>query len=200
MMNFLYKNRYGIAKLVPTLPVAILVKTRGRLFLPVSVLPRISDRSNTEPPCSSDQRSQTITLNFTQQPYLIMAYGDGHDSRRKHRQSSAPKDADRSSKRHRHRRRHGSRKHGEESERDCETADCETAPLATSQILHCSSGTNRRAPDDDDVEEGEILEEDGADIAKLDARSDAKPAETGVPGDRDDQSNTSNLVYRIQIL
>ncbi|XP_027913453.1 serine/threonine-protein kinase prpf4B-like isoform X3 [Vigna unguiculata] len=127
-----------------------------------------------------------------------MAYGDGHDSRRKHRQSSAPKDADRSSKRHRHRRRHGSRKHGEESERDCETADCETAPLATSQILHCSSGTNRRAPDDDDVEEGEILEEDGADIAKLDARSDAKPAETGVPGDRDDQSNTSNLGHFVR--
>jgi len=126
-----------------------------------------------------------------------MASGDGHDSLRKNRRCSLSKDADRSSKRHRHRRRHGSRKHGEESESYCETADCETAPVAPSPIPPRSSGTNRGVPDDDDVEEGEILEEDEA---KLDAQFDANPAGTGVTGDRNVRSNNTNLVYPIQVL
>ncbi|KAK7348772.1 hypothetical protein VNO80_23439 [Phaseolus coccineus] len=121
-----------------------------------------------------------------------MASGDGHDSLRKNRRCSVPKEADRSSKRHRHRRRHGSRKHGEESERHCETADCETAAVAPSPIPPRSSGTNRRVPDDDDVEEGEILEEDDGDITKLDAQSDANPVENGVTGDRNVRSNNTN--------
>lgn len=63
-----------------------------------------------------------------------------------------------------------------------------------------SSGTNRHVPYDDDVEEGQILEEDDGDIAKLDVQSDAKPGETGVTGDRNVRSNNANLVYPIQIL
>ncbi|CAJ1932323.1 unnamed protein product [Sphenostylis stenocarpa] len=159
------------------------------------VLRRISDRPNTEPPCSSDQRIKTLNLNFAQQPYPIMATDDGHDLLRKHRRSFAPEDADRSSKRHRH--RHGSRNHVEESARDCETADCETAPASSSPILPRSSGTNRRVPNDD-VEEGEILEEVDGDIAKLHAQPDAKPWEIGVTGDQDIRSNNANLRHFVR--
>ncbi|KAK7310038.1 hypothetical protein RJT34_07236 [Clitoria ternatea] len=99
-----------------------------------------------------------------------MATDHGHDSRRKHRRSSSLEDPDRSSKRHRHRRHHhhGSRKHGEESERD----DVPSPPR--------SSGTCRQVPDDDDVEEGEILEE-------------AEPGEIEVTGDRTVRSVNANL-------
>ncbi|RDY02047.1 Serine/threonine-protein kinase PRP4-like protein, partial [Mucuna pruriens] len=118
-----------------------------------------------------------------------MATDAGHDSRRKHRRSSSPEDGDRSSKRHRHHRRsHGSRKHDEESERDLEIV-----PAVPSPTPPRSSGTNCRVPDDDDVEEGEILEEDDGDVAKQHAQSDAEPGEIDVTGDPYVRSDNANL-------
>lgn len=127
---------------------------------------------------------------------------DAHGSRRKHRRSSSPEEVERSSKRHKHRHhsnrhhrhRHGSKKREEEFEHDTETVDKVPSPPTLARNL----GPNTRGPDDD-VEEGEILEEEGfsggdGEIAKKQAESDAESGEITAPGDRGIQPDKANLV------
>lgn len=126
---------------------------------------------------------------------------DAHGSRRKHRRSSSPEEVERSSKRHKHRHhshrhhrhRHGSKKREEEFELDAETVDKVPSPT-----LAPNFGPNTRRPDDD-VEEGEILEEEGfggrdGEIAKRQTESDAESGEIMVTGDRGIRSDKANLV------
>lgn len=84
---------------------------------------------------------------------------ESHDSRRKHRRSlSSDDEAERSSKRHKHRHhhrqhhRHRSKKNEEESKREGDDVNALHAPPPMAIY-------NSRL--DDDVEEGEILEEEG---------------------------------------
>ncbi|XP_027360792.1 serine/threonine-protein kinase prpf4B-like isoform X2 [Abrus precatorius] len=112
-----------------------------------------------------------------------MTTDDSHNSLRKHRRSSSPEDADRSSKRH-HRLR--STKRNVESE-----CDCETAAEAPSPTLSRNSGPSCHVPDDDDVEEGEILEED-------DGVTQKQLGESDVAVDRDVRSGKANLGLFVQ--
>ncbi|KAE9618759.1 putative protein kinase CMGC-DYRK-PRP4 family [Lupinus albus] len=109
-----------------------------------------------------------------------------HDSRRNHHRSSSPDNVDKSSKRHKHRhhshRHHHSKKRDEKIENDVETVAVVPSPIPDpySHLTH------------DDVEEGEILEEDD-DVAKMHSESDAEPDEIEVIGDRDSRSDKKNL-------
>ncbi|KAL5179793.1 Serine/threonine-protein kinase PRP4 [Glycine soja] len=91
----------------------------------------------------------------------------------------------RTSKRHRH--RHRSRKSDEEIE-----CGCEIAPAVPFPTPPRNSGTNFRVIDDDDVEEGEIFEDDD-DVAKQHAQSEAEPGEIDPTGDRGVRSDNKNL-------
>ncbi|CAL0320819.1 unnamed protein product [Lupinus luteus] len=97
-----------------------------------------------------------------------------HDSRRKHHRSSSSDNVDKSSKRHKHRHhshRHGSKKRDEETENDVVTVASVPSPISIPNPAH------------DDVEEGEILEDDG----------DAEPGEIEVSGERDQDSRSDNI-------
>ncbi|KAE9589439.1 hypothetical protein Lal_00000460 [Lupinus albus] len=94
-----------------------------------------------------------------------------HDSRRKHHRSSSSDNVDKSSKRHKHRHhshRHDSKRRDEQTENDVETSVPSPFPISN--------------PAHDDVEEGEILEDNG----------DAEPGEIEVSGDRDQDSRSDN--------
>ena len=115
---------------------------------------------------------------------------DARDSRRKYRRSSSPEDVDRSSKRHKHRHhshrhRHGSKKRDEEIKFDDRTIGAVPSPTPHGHL-----------PDDDDVEEGEILEDEALDgeVGKKETESDAEPGEIKVTGDRDVRSDNQNSV------
>ncbi|KAL2324073.1 hypothetical protein Fmac_023131 [Flemingia macrophylla] len=112
---------------------------------------------------------------------------DARDSRRKHHRSSSPEDADRSSKRHKHRHhshrhRHGTKKRDEEIEFDDRTIAAPPSPIPRSHLR------------DDDVEEGEILEDEALDgeVGKKETESDVEPGEIKVTGDRDVRSDNQN--------
>ncbi|PON94447.1 Serine/threonine protein kinase [Trema orientale] len=118
----------------------------------------------------------------------------------KHRRSPSDDDAaaDKSSKRHKHRHhhrshrhRHGSRKRGEE--RKSAAADDNGAPSPPPPPP--SSAIDNYRPDDD-VEEGEILDEEGGleGVAKKKAESDAESGEIEAAGVRD-QSDERNLGF-----
>ncbi|XP_028768199.1 serine/threonine-protein kinase prpf4B isoform X1 [Neltuma alba] len=122
---------------------------------------------------------------------------DAHGSRHKHRRSSSPEEVERSSKRHKHRHhghrhhrhRHASRKHEEEHELDAETVNKVPSPTL---------GPESDRPDDD-VEEGEILEEEGpggrdGEIGKKHTESDAESGEIMATGGRGIRSDNSNPV------
>lgn len=126
---------------------------------------------------------------------------ESHDSRLKNRQSSSPDDeAERSSKRHKHRHRHHhhrhrSKKHEDKSEREGEDINLPPPPVAV----------NITRPDDD-VEEGEILEEEGFgggehEIVEKRLESDDESGEIKSVGVRDESDNRnlvcSNCPYRI---
>ncbi|KAJ0038603.1 hypothetical protein Pint_23291 [Pistacia integerrima] len=88
--------------------------------------------------------------------------GSDQDTQRKHRRSTSDDEAEKSSKRHKHRhhhhrhRHHRSRRHEDETNRGGDD-------VAPSVPVINSSGI------DDDVEEGEILEEDNFETKKLDS-------------------------------
>ncbi|BAT93752.1 hypothetical protein VIGAN_08028100 [Vigna angularis var. angularis] len=113
---------------------------------------------------------------------------DARDSRHKHRRSPSPEDVDRSSKRHkhrhrhRHRHRHGSKKRDEDIEFDDRTIAAVPCP------------TPHRHVQEDDVEEGEILDDEALDseVGKKETESDVEPGEIKVTGDRDVQSDNQN--------
>ncbi|MED6206795.1 hypothetical protein PIB30_030112 [Stylosanthes scabra] len=111
---------------------------------------------------------------------------DSHDSRRKHRRSSSPDDADRSSKRHKH--RHHTHRHRHSTKKRDEDTDYDRGTLAT---IPSPSPVPNSAPygslPDDDVEEGEILEE--GEIGKKQTESDAEPGEIELTGNRDVRSD-----------
>lgn len=125
---------------------------------------------------------------------------EAQDSHRKHRRASSSDDeAEKSSKRHKHRHhhRHHRHRHGSKKrEGDVKPAvDDIEAPLAA--VLLSSSGANSSRPDED-VEEGEILEEEGVGghddgVLKTTAGSDAESGEIEALGVRD-QSDNRNLV------
>lgn len=109
-----------------------------------------------------------------------MATDDDHHS---------PGDSEKSSKRHKHRHRHGSRNRDEESEHVGETV-----PAVPSPTHAPNSALNRAVRSDDDIEEGEIVEEEeDGEIGKM--QIDAEPGEIEVNGDRDVQSDEVNLVF-----
>ncbi|CAI8605129.1 unnamed protein product [Vicia faba] len=121
---------------------------------------------------------------------------DGHDSRRKHHRSSSPDDHDKSSKRHKHRHhhshrhRHGSKKRDEEIHYDGEIVAAVPSPSPVSDpVPH-----NHLA--DDDVEEGEILDDEplGGEvgIGKKQIESDVESGEIEVKGGRDLRSEKKN--------
>ncbi|KAI4313946.1 hypothetical protein L6164_026888 [Bauhinia variegata] len=115
---------------------------------------------------------------------------DSEGSRHKHRRSSSTEEVDRSSKRHkhrhhshrRHRHRHGSRKREEEKEINDETVA--TVPSSNPAI---------ESRPEDDVEEGEILEEEVGEIGKKLTGHDADSGEIQVTRDRDVRSDKANL-------
>lgn len=118
---------------------------------------------------------------------------ESHDSRRKHRRSSSDDDeAEKSSKRHKHRHhhhrhRHRSKKHDEESKPEGEDTNPTPLPLPT-------VANNSRL--EDDVEEGEILEDEGfggGEIAKKKFESDDEAGEIAAVHVRD-ESDKLNLV------
>ncbi|XP_061374668.1 uncharacterized protein LOC133316887 [Gastrolobium bilobum] len=118
---------------------------------------------------------------------------DAHDSRRKHHRSSSPEDVERSSKRHKHRHhshrhRHGSKKREEEIEYDGGTFAAVPSPTPTP-----NPGPHSRLPDDD-VEEGEILDDVALDgeVGKRMTESDVEPGEIEVTGDRYVRSDKKN--------
>ncbi|XP_040869164.1 serine/threonine-protein kinase prpf4B isoform X1 [Glycine max] len=120
---------------------------------------------------------------------------DARDSRRKYRRSSSPEDVDRSSKRHKHRHhshrhRHGSKKRDEEIKFDDRTIGAVPSPTPHGHL-----------PDDDDVEEGEILEDEALDgeVGKKETESDAEPGEIKVTGDRDVRSDNQNSGHLTKI-
>lgn len=125
---------------------------------------------------------------------------DDQESRRKHRRApSSDDEAEKSSKRHKHRHhhrhhrhRHSSKKREEESAVAVEDVEAPPPPVMLS-----SSGANSSRPAED-VEEGEILDEDGVggrDDAALKAKADsgAESGEIEAPGVHD-YSDKRNLV------
>ena len=142
----------------------------------------------------NDTHLKTLALALTLIP--IMAT-DSHDARRRHRRSTFPEDAERSSKRHKHRHhshrhRHGSKKRDEDTEYDGGTVARVPSPAPVPNPAPYSS-----LPDDD-VEEGEILEE--GEIGKKHTESDAEPGEIEVTGDRDVRSDNKNPVCYDRII
>ncbi|XP_054824234.1 uncharacterized protein LOC129322160 [Prosopis cineraria] len=127
---------------------------------------------------------------------------DAHGSRRKHRRSSSPEEVERSSKRHKHRHhgnrhhrhRHSGRKREEELELDAETVDKVPSPTLAPNF-------DPKVPRlDDDVEEGEILEEEGSggrdgDVGKKHTESDVESGEIMATGGRGTRSDNSNPVH-----
>ncbi|XP_058768780.1 uncharacterized protein LOC131642555 [Vicia villosa] len=121
---------------------------------------------------------------------------DGHDSRRKHHRSSSPDDHDKSSKRHKHRHhhshrhRHGSKKRDEEIQYDGEIVAAVPSPSPV------SDPASHNHPPDDDVEEGEILDDEplGGEvgIGKKQIESDVESGEIEVKEDRDLRSEKKN--------
>ncbi|KAJ7943181.1 Serine/threonine-protein kinase PRP4 like [Quillaja saponaria] len=128
----------------------------------------------------------------------MAANANANDSHRKHRRSSSPDESEKSAKRHKHchhhrRHRHGSKKHAEESKHGAEivAASPSKNPLP-------DSGINRYRPDDD-VEEGEILEEEafGGDdgrIGKKQVDYDGNSSEIKLSGASDHESEKRNPV------
>ena len=124
---------------------------------------------------------------------------ESQDSRRKHRRSSSPdEEAERSSKRHKHRHhhhrhRHRSKKHAEETKPQGE--DINPNPPLPFPVSHVVNKSRL----DDDVEEGEILEEEGFggggedEIAKKKFESDDESGEIVAVRARD-ESDQPNLV------
>jgi serine/threonine-protein kinase PRP4 len=117
---------------------------------------------------------------------------ESHDSRLKNRRSSSPEDeAERSSKRHKHRHRHHhhrhrSKKHEEKTEREGEDINLPPPPPVAVNITR----------PDDDVEEGEILEEEGFGGGEIEEKrfdSDDESGEIKSVGLRD-ESDKRNLV------
>lgn len=114
---------------------------------------------------------------------------DGHDSRRKHHRSSSPEDLDKSSKRHKHRHhhrhRHGTKRRDEEIHHDAGIVATIPSP-SPPPIL----APHSHLPDDD-VEEGEILDDETFDgvVGKKQLESDAEPGEIEVKADRDLRSD-----------
>jgi hypothetical protein len=86
---------------------------------------------------------------------------DSDAARRKHRRSSSDDEAEKSSKRHKHRHHHHrhrrcrSKKHGEDTKQGGEDIVPATLPPPVPVA-------NSNEADNDDVEEGEILEEEGS--------------------------------------
>ena len=122
---------------------------------------------------------------------------ESHDSRRKHRRSSSDDDeAEKSSKRHKHRHhhhrhRHRSKKHDEESKPEGEDINPTHLPLP---LPLPPVANNSRL--EDDVEEGEILEDEGfggGEIAKKKFESDDEAGEIAAVHVRD-ESDKPNLV------
>ncbi|XP_027366172.1 serine/threonine-protein kinase prpf4B-like isoform X2 [Abrus precatorius] len=112
------------------------------------------------------------------------------DSRRKHHRSSSPEEMEKSSKRHKHRHhshrhRHGSKKREAEIEYDEGTVAAVPSPTPPPNLRPHS-----HLPDDD-VEEGEILEDEAFDgeVGKKQTESDVEPGEIKVTGDRDARSD-----------
>ncbi|KAI4357838.1 hypothetical protein L6164_001761 [Bauhinia variegata] len=125
---------------------------------------------------------------------------DAEGSRRKHRRSSSPEEVERSSKRHKHRHhghrhhrhRHGSTKYEEEIIRDDETV----ATVATSNSV-VDSRLDKHRPEED-LEEGEILEEEVGEIGKKHIEPDADSGEIQVTRDRDARSDTAILGLHVE--
>lgn len=119
---------------------------------------------------------------------------ESHDSRRKHRRSSSDDDeAEKSSKRHKHRHhyhrhRHRSKKHDEESKPEGEDINPTSLPLPLPPVANNSHLG-------DDVEEGEILEDEGfggGEIAKKKFESEDEAGEIAAVHVRD-ESDKPNL-------
>ncbi|CAK8574102.1 unnamed protein product [Lathyrus sativus] len=116
---------------------------------------------------------------------------DGYDSRRKHHRSSSPDDHDKSSKRHKHRHhhshrhRHGSKKRDEEIQIQYD-AEIVAAVPSPSPVSDPAPAPRNHLPDDD-VEEGEILDDEplGGEVGKKQIESDVESGEIEVKGDRD---------------
>ncbi|KAK7269747.1 hypothetical protein RIF29_22482 [Crotalaria pallida] len=99
-----------------------------------------------------------------------------HDSRRKHHRSPSPDTVvDKSSKRHKHRHHHHSHRHERKKRDEQSEIDFVTVP----------------SPIPDDVEEGEILEDDGEIGTKV-TESDAEPGEIEVTEDDRDHDSRSD--------
>ncbi|XP_012082071.1 serine/threonine-protein kinase prpf4B isoform X2 [Jatropha curcas] len=123
---------------------------------------------------------------------------DADASRRKHRRSPSDEEADKSSKRHKHRhhrrhhhRSHRSKKHGEESKQGGEeTAPPSPPPVPVTVFGNCNDRI------DDDVEEGEILEEEGSGgvgVKDIDLRSEGVGFQNlGVNADNSDSGLTNS--------
>lgn len=107
---------------------------------------------------------------------------DSDASRHKHHRSPSDDEAEKSSKRHKHRHRrhnrcHRSKTHGEASKHDRD----EIAPPPP--VNHIVANNNRV---DDDVEEGEILEEEGSGVSVKDMEL------------REDKTDSQNLVCSVR--
>lgn len=88
--------------------------------------------------------------------------GTDQDTQRKHRRSTSDDEAEKSSKRHKHRHHHHRHRHHRSRKHEDETSHGgdDVAP-SLPVINSCRI--------DDDVEEGEILEEDNFETKKLDS-------------------------------
>ena len=115
---------------------------------------------------------------------------DSVDSHRKHRRrSSSPEEVDRSSKRHKHRHhshRHHRHRHGTKKRDEERKCDVETVERGHTRDADLGSDSHRR---EDEVEEGEILEEEGlgghdGKIGKKETESDAESGEIQVTEDK----------------
>lgn len=132
---------------------------------------------------------------------------ESQDSHRKHRRSSSPdEEAERSSKRHKHRHhhhrhRHRSKKHTEETKPQGE--DINPIPNANPPLPFPVPHVVNNSRLDDDVEEGEILEEEGFggggedEIAKKKFESDDESGEIVAVRARD-ESDQPNLGHRAE--
>ncbi|KAK7280498.1 hypothetical protein RJT34_25562 [Clitoria ternatea] len=112
---------------------------------------------------------------------------DARDSRSKHRRSPSPEDVERSSKRHKHRHHHSHRHSHGSQKRDQEEIEHDDKTIVAVR------SPKRHIPDDD-VEEGEILEDEALDgeIGKKQTESDFEPGEIKVTEDRDVRSDNRN--------
>ncbi|WJX15164.1 non-specific serine/threonine protein kinase [Trifolium repens] len=113
---------------------------------------------------------------------------DAHDSRRKHRRSSSPDDHDKSSKRHKHRHHHHRHRHGTKKRDEEIQFDDETVAAVPSQSPPPNPAP-RNHLHEDDVEEGEILDDEAFEVGKKQIESDVEAGEIEVKEDRDLRSD-----------